>query len=151
MPPRNRRKNDSKGSQESRHSICLLLDLPLPALAQIYQSCNQLATRKALLAVSRGCRDLVLREARGIQLTPHCSTAAERKPVARLLNRACNLTAHRLELWLDLRLAGHPQSRKRLLADLLEPGIQQSGWASVATLVLYVRKATLQSYAGEYD
>jgi hypothetical protein len=32
-------------------------------------------------------------------------------------------------------------SRSRLLADLLEPGIQQSGWDAVAKLVLKVRRA----------
>jgi hypothetical protein len=32
-------------------------------------------------------------------------------------------------------------SRNGLLADLLKAGIQQSGWASVAKLVLKVRKA----------
>jgi hypothetical protein len=31
-------------------------------------------------------------------------------------------------------------SNNRLLADLLKPGIQQSGWTSVAKLFLQVRK-----------
>jgi hypothetical protein len=133
MPPRKKRKSGS----QSRRSI---LDLPLSALALIYKHCDA-AARKALLAVSRGCRNWVLREARSIKLIlPYNSTTAARKPFTRLLNRACSLSACRLKLCLDFRQVGHQQSR-RLLADLLEAGIQQSGWASVTQLVLQVRTA----------
>jgi hypothetical protein len=136
MPPRRKRKAGSKGNQ-SRHSINLL-DLPLPALALIYQHCDD-AARKALLCVSAGCQEWVLREARSIKLVlPSTSTTATRKPLARLLNRACNASACSLTLCLDIRHVGDQQD-SGLVADLLQPGIQQSGWASVAKLVLQVR------------
>jgi hypothetical protein len=146
MPPRKkRRKGDSKGSQ-SRHSTSLLPDLPLPALALIYQHCDD-DSRKALLRVSAGCRDWVLREARSINLQlARTITTAARKPLARLLNRACTQSASSLTLCLDFTYTEHQGSRSRLLADLLKPGIQQSGWDSVGTLELYVRKAVKLSY-----
>jgi hypothetical protein len=121
----------------------LLVDLPLPALALIYQHCDH-ASRKTLPRVSAGCRNWVLREARLIVLKlPSTTTTAARKPLARLLNGACTESTCSLTLWLDFsRLVGpHKSSLNRLLADLLEPSIQQSGWASVATLVLTVRRA----------
>jgi hypothetical protein len=134
MPPRKRRKSGSKGDH-SRHSINLL-DLPLPALALIYQHCS--TGRKALLGVSAGCRDWVLREARSIVLrAPSTFQTATRKPLARLLNRACNTTACSLTLILNFREVEH---QSRLLADLLKHGSQQSGWASVTKLVLEVRE-----------
>jgi hypothetical protein len=136
MPPRKRRRRASKGNQSS-HSA--LLDLPLPALALIHHHCNARA-RKALFAVSSGCFDWVLREARSIKLElPKTVTTAARKTLPRLLHRACSLSACSLKLSLDLT---QPEGSKNgLLADLLEPGIQQSGWAGVANLVLEVRKA----------
>jgi hypothetical protein len=128
-----------KGNQ-NRHCM-KLLHLPLPALALIYHHCG-CEGRKALLGVSAGCRDWVLRETRSIALKLPTVTAA-RKPLARLLNRACNLADRSLGLCLDFRRGGHKKSR--LLADLLEPGIQQYGWISVAKLVLKVRRAVRQA------
>jgi hypothetical protein len=126
---------DSKGSQ-SRHSTSLLLDLPLPALALIYQHCDD-ESRKALLRVSAGCRDWVLREARSISIELKPSIiAAARKPLARLLNRACTQSESGLSLC--LHFGHHEGQTSKLLADLLKPGIQQSGWVSVAKLVLKV-------------
>jgi hypothetical protein len=136
MPPRKRRKNGSSKGNQNRRSINLLLDLPLPALALIYHHCT-VRSRNALLRVSTGCRDLVLREARSINLQlPSTITTAARKPLARLLNRACNLSAGSLMLCLDFSWM---QGSKIGLADLLKAGIQQSGWSTVATLVLEVR------------
>jgi hypothetical protein len=142
MPPRKkRRKGDSKGDQ---HSTSLLLDLPLPALALIYQHCDY-DTRKALLGVSAGCWDWVMREAKAIKLQiPSTITAAARKLLARLLNRACSLSTCSLTLHLYLMEVEGQQSR--LLADLLKPGIQQSGWLSVGTLYLHVRHAVKLSW-----
>jgi hypothetical protein len=136
MPPRKkRRKGDSKGDQ---HSTSLLTDLPLPALALIYQHCDD-ESRRALLGVSVGCWDWVLREARSISLElPTTVTTAARKPLARLLHRAGNVSACSLTLCLDCSMVEHQSSRSRLLADLLKPS-QQSGWASVSKLVLKVR------------
>jgi hypothetical protein len=124
------------------HSISLLHDLPLPALAVIYQHCDG-ASRTALLRVSAGCLDWVLREARSIVLkVPNRYNTGARKPLARLLNRACTQSAGNLALCMDFSLAGNKKTtRNNQLSDLLEPGIQQSGWTSVATLVLEVRRA----------
>jgi hypothetical protein len=134
MAPRKRRKYDRKG-QQSRQSVNRLLDLPLPALALIYQHCDVL-TRGALLRVSAGCRDVVLGEATSIKFRAN-QHQHKRRALARLLHRACNLAAGSLTLSLDLKMVDHGST---LLADLLQPGIQQSGWASVAKLVLRVRK-----------
>jgi hypothetical protein len=138
MPPRKRRQGGSKGNQ-SRHSTETLLDLPLPALALIYQHGDD-DTRQALFGVSTGCRDLVLREAKLIQLQlPSTIPTAARKCLARLLHRACTHSVWSLTLCLVFSEV--QQQSSRLLADLLEPGIQQSGWTSVATVGLHVRKA----------
>jgi hypothetical protein len=74
-----------------------------------------------------------------LKLPINCSTAA-RKPLARLLNRACTLgSTCSINLCLDFSSVEDQESR--LLTDLLDAGIQQSGWASVSKLVLQVRKA----------
>jgi hypothetical protein len=84
---------------------------------------------------------LVLSEVRSIKLKPSIHTTAARKPLAQLLHRACTQSARSLTLCLDFTCIEDQQGRNKLLADLLGPGIQQSGWASVATLVLQVEKA----------
>jgi hypothetical protein len=140
MPPRRRRKDDSKGSQSTHSS---LLDLPLPALSLIYKHCDVRA-RKALLRVSTGCWGWVVREVRSIDLhLPSTVTAAARKPLARLLHRACNQSACSLALRLNFRFVDwQKNSNNTLMADLLKPGIEQSGWPSVAKLELWVRKVS---------
>jgi hypothetical protein len=69
-----------------------------------------------------------------VKLQVHCNSA--RKPLVRLLNRVCSAAqAGRLSLTLE----AHGFDRNsNLLPNLLAPGKQQGGWASVQELALKV-------------
>jgi hypothetical protein len=82
----------------------------------------------------------VLREARSISLyLEETGTPATRKPLVRLLSRACEGGAGgRLELELNAVALGRDHSSE-LLAELLLPAHQAPGWTSVGKLALRVR------------
>jgi hypothetical protein len=117
-----------------------LLALPLPALALIYQHSDS-ASHTAILRASREGRDAVLREARSIKLQVRDGTPAARKPLVRLLSRACEAASEgRLSLVLNaFGFALEGEQSSELLADLLLPAHQAHGWKSVSKLELRVR------------
>jgi hypothetical protein len=113
--------------------------LPSTAIALIYHHCNA-GTRNSLLRTSRWGRDLVLGQARRINFRLGDSdTSGTRKPLVRLLDRACS-AGEDGSLTLSLRSYVHNNkvACNNLLNDLLAPGIQQHGWASVGVLELWV-------------
>jgi hypothetical protein len=113
-------------------------ELPLPALALIYQYCDA-QSHKALLRVARWGRDTVLREASSLQLTlHHADTASTAHHLAALLSRACT-SAEPGQLCVKIQAAGVPKGRDAsglLSALVLRPGSDQGGWPSVRALHL---------------
>jgi hypothetical protein len=120
--------------------------LPSPTEPLIYDSIGARG-RNSLLAVSRWGRDVILREAQAIylKLLPSDAEAgANLRPLARLLARACEAAeAGQLSLSLDASMAPPAKGSKtsNVLAQLLDVGIKQSGWTTVAELKLRVSKA----------
>jgi hypothetical protein len=135
MAPRTRQRTSiaQRSSQGARAG--LLDELPQTAAAVIYQ-CLDARSRTSLAAVCRWARDLVLREARSLELQVHSSAA--RKPLSRLLSRVCS-AAQAGRLSLTLQAHGFTiNSKSNVLSDLLAPAKQQGGWASVKELALKV-------------
>jgi hypothetical protein len=122
--------------ESSRGSGAGLLEaLPDTAAAVIFQ-CLDARGLTSLVAVCRWARDLVLREARYVELQVH--SKSPRKPLIRLLNRVC-LAALAGRLALSLEAHGFAiNSKSNVLSDLLAPAKQQGGWASVKELALKV-------------
>jgi hypothetical protein len=138
MAPSQERANSFQ-EQADKPVVVSLLELPLPALALIYQ-CSDAASHSAILGASREGRNAVLREARSVKLQlKDESTPAARRPLVRLLSRACYAAGDgRLSLVLDAMAVEKHHSWK-LLPDLLLPAIQANGWTSVSCLELRVR------------
>jgi hypothetical protein len=132
-----RRLGSSKGKQlEEQNS---LLSLPLAALSLVHQLLDA-ASYNSVLCSSREGRDLVLGEARSIRLKlKDGDTPALRKPLVRLLNRACKSAEDgRLSLVLDASSVLDSESQANLFQDLLAPALGSRGWASVNSLELQV-------------
>jgi hypothetical protein len=147
MPPRKKRRTTGKAATDSAatQDSNLVDSLPLTANALIYQYCDA-GTRASLLRVSKWGRDLVLREARTItsQLGNN-DTPGGRKPVVRLLDRACSADGEdgRLTVCVHAQNVSSNSARSKLLRDLFAPasGAQRHGWTSVGKLDLFVSEA----------
>jgi hypothetical protein len=135
MPPRKKQRAAGKTAKGSS----LVADLPLTAGALIYEYCDA-ATRNSLLRVSKWGRDLVLREAKTINVRlGNSDTPAARKPLVRLLSRACSDRGDgRLTLSVHGLLGHNQEPQRNLLKDLLAGGTRHCRWTSVSTLKLCV-------------
>jgi hypothetical protein len=144
MPPRKKRRATGSATSQSasRQESSPVESLPLTAAALIYQHCDA-ATRNSLLRTSRWGRELVLREARTIRLTLGDSdTAGARKPLVKLLDRACSAGEDgRLAVCVDAGNVHANSTRSKLLRDLFAPGLERHGWTSVTYLELIVSEA----------
>jgi hypothetical protein len=139
MTPRTRQRSNI-AQQSGQVDGVGLEELPQTAAAVIYE-CLDSRSRTSLASVSRWARDLVLREARSVELKLH--SRAPRKPLVRLLNRLCS-AAQAGRLSLSLKARGFTiKSKSQALSDLLAPAKQQGGWASVKELAIKVAGPSL--------
>jgi hypothetical protein len=138
MPPRKRRKpTRSKPEENNAQGPILLEDLPLVALALIYQHLDN-ETRKSVLRVSRWGRNLVLREVKAISLELQSrDKATASKPLVRLLGRAISTATPGLSLEVDAAGTWQQPFNGQLPA-IVRQAAELPGWASIRELRLKV-------------